>query len=121
MEAVESLNETCHVKTAIGKNQKRTKAKTVPSNSYLQFVKFKKKEAAENNLEGKLDLLEVQKEWSRMEDDRKSYFQECYQKEKVEMGPNYRLNYKTKRKPNRETTRKKTNTIKPGVTSEVDD
>ena len=45
-----------------------------------------------------MDLLEIQAEWGRMEDDKKSYFQECYQKEKVEMGSNYRLNYKSKRK-----------------------
>ena len=64
-----------------------------------------------------MDLLEIQAEWGRMEDDKKSYFQECYQKEKVEMGSNYRLNYKSKRKndTNEEKTRKKSNAHKLGV------
>ena len=64
-----------------------------------------------------MDLLEIQAEWGRMEDDKKSYFQECYQKEKAEMGSNYRLNYKSKRKndTNEEKTRKKSNAHKLGV------
>ena len=82
------------------KVSKVIKIKTEPANSYGQYIKYRKKLINDTNPEDTLDMEDVRKKWTIMSADEKAFFKDRYQKEKNEMGTNYRMNRKNKVKEN---------------------
>lgn len=83
----------------------RKKLKTEPANSFLQFVQEKKRKEKDDNPRSKLNMASVRKEWSDMPDENKVFYRELYEREKIELGTNFRN--KT------EKNKKKKSSIKP--------
>ena len=68
----------------------RKKLKTEPANSFLQFVQEKKRKEKDDNPRSKLNMASVRKEWSDMPDENKVFYRELYEREKIELGTNFR-------------------------------
>ena len=73
-------------------NQKKIvkKRKTEPTNPYLQFVKSRKDIAKVIDPQSKLNMKDVQREWGELTETEKMPFREMFQKEKGDMGNDFR-------------------------------
>ena len=66
------------------------KRKTEPTNPYLQFVKSRKDSARVMDPQSKLNMKDVQREWGELTETEKMPFREMFQKEKGDMGNDFR-------------------------------
>ena len=66
------------------------KKKTEPSNPYLQFVKNRKERGRIIDPRSKLNMKDIQREWGELTEAEKVPFREMFQKEKVDMGGEFR-------------------------------
>ena len=71
---------------------KKSRVKTEPANGYLQFIQARKKAGLAVNPNSKVNFQELRSEWREFSEDQKSVYKKMAQKEKIELGDNFRKN-----------------------------